>query len=229
MLKISKLNKSFKGHQVLKNIDLEISKGEVIALIGPSGSGKSTLIRCINELELYDSGIVEKNLSPHQIGMVFQHFNLFPHMTALENAIYAPQAVLKRSREESEKVAREMLTKVGLAEHMHKYPKKLSGGQKQRAAIARTLSMNPEIILFDEPTSALDPENIKEVQNVIKNLTDTGITALLVTHDLNFARDVASRVLFMENGQILATGSVDEVIINPKLERIAQFASQITA
>ena len=208
MIKIEHISKKFKDLEVLKDISLEIAKGEVVAIIGPSGSGKSTLLRCINLLETPTSGKVfidgvdttAKNTDiaaiRKNVGMVFQHFNLFPHMTVLRNMTYAPMTVNKLDKAQAEKKALELLDRVGLRDKASVYPSKLSGGQKQRVAIARALAMEPEVLLFDEPTSALDPEMVKEVLEVIKSLAHTGITMALVTHEMGFAREVSDKVCF---------------------------------
>lgn len=233
MIRIENLHKSFGDLEVLKGIDLTVNKGEVVSLIGASGSGKSTLLRCINRLETMTSGriIVEgielndKNIRQirREVGMVFQQFNLFPHMTALENVIEAPIQVLKKKKEEAIEEAMTLLEKVGLADKKDVYPKKLSGGQQQRVAIARALAMNPKIMLFDEPTSALDPELVGEVLQVMKQLAQEGMTMIVVTHEMGFARDVADRVVFMHDGVIEEEGDPKQVLANPKSERLRTF------
>ena len=215
MINIENLSKNFGNLKVLKNISTTINKGEIISIIGPSGSGKSTFLRCINKLEepteghIYIDGmdLMEKNTDINKIrervGMVFQHFNLFPNMTVLENLTLSPIMVKKESKEEAEKYALYLLEKVGLSDKVSSYPTQLSGGQKQRIAIARALAMKPEVILFDEPTSALDPEMIKEVLDVMRDLAKEGMTMLIVTHEMGFARNVGNRILFMDNGEII--------------------------
>lgn len=239
MIKIEHISKSFKDLEVLKDISLEISKGEVVAIIGPSGSGKSTLLRCINLLEIPTTGkvyidginttdkdtdiaVIRKN-----VGMVFQHFNLFPHMTVLKNMIYAPMTVNQLSKSEAEKKALELLERVGLREKANEYPSKLSGGQKQRVAIARALAMEPEVLLFDEPTSALDPEMVKEVLEVIKSLAHTGITMALVTHEMGFAREVADKICFLDGGYLAEVTPPEEFFASPKSERAKQFLDKV--
>lgn len=239
MIEFHNVHKSFGDLEVLKGINFKIEKGQVVTLIGPSGSGKSTILRCINLLERPTSGtvliegvdITEKKTDIQKIrkdiGMVFQHFNLFPHMTVMENMIYAPTHVNKVSKEEAQKKAMELLALVGLTEKADAYPGKLSGGQKQRIAIARALAMEPKIMLFDEPTSALDPEMVKEVLAVIKELAHTGITMALVTHEMGFAREVATRVLFMDGGRFQEENAPEEFFTNPKNERLKAFLSKV--
>ncbi|MGE5704657.1 MAG: amino acid ABC transporter ATP-binding protein, partial [Clostridia bacterium] len=231
MIVVKDLHKSFGTLEVLKGIDIEINRGEVVSLIGASGSGKSTLLRCLNRLETISKGSITidgiplndslKNVSQirREVGMVFQQFNLFPHMTVLENVMEAPVQVNKISKEEARKIAVTLLEKVGLAEKQDVYPRKLSGGQQQRVAIARALAMNPKIMLFDEPTSALDPELVGEVLQVMKQLAKEGMTMVVVTHEMQFARDVADRVVYMHNGLIEEQGDPQEVLVNPKSER----------
>lgn len=239
MINITNLHKNFGDLEVLKNISTEIKKGEIISIIGPSGSGKSTFLRCINKLEEPSSGhiyidgmdLMDKNTDINKIrervGMVFQHFNLFPHMTVLDNLTLSPIMVKKESKEEAEKYALSLLEKVGLADKANSYPSQLSGGQKQRIAIARALAMKPEVILFDEPTSALDPEMIKEVLDVMRNLAKEGMTMLIVTHEMGFARNVANRILFMDNGEIVEDCSPKEFFENPTNERIKDFLNKV--
>ncbi|MGY3814820.1 amino acid ABC transporter ATP-binding protein [Globicatella sulfidifaciens] len=242
MLKVTNLQKNFGDLEVLKGINLEIQKGEVIALIGPSGSGKSTLIRCLNLMEIPSAGevyfkeqlvnvdkLIEKNVDQlrQKVGMVFQHFNLFPHLTVKQNITLAPVKLNKMSQQEAEKKAEELLTKVGLLDKKDVYPNKLSGGQKQRVAIARALAMEPEVMLFDEPTSALDPEMVKEVLLVIQSLAQEGLTTVIVTHEMNFAKRVASRVLFLADGNIVEQGTPQEIFENPQVDRTKQFLDQI--
>ena len=239
MINITNLHKNFGDLEVLKNISTEIKKGEIISIIGPSGSGKSTFLRCINKLEEPSSGhiyidgmdLMDKNTDINKIrervGMVFQHFNLFPHMTVLDNLTLSPIMVKKESKEEAEKYALSLLEKVGLADKANSYPSQLSGGQKQRIAIARALAMKPEVILFDEPTSALDPEMIKEVLDVMRDLAKEGMTMLIVTHEMGFARNVANRILFMDNGEIIEDCSPKEFFENPTNERIKDFLNKV--
>lgn len=242
MLKTKNLHKTYGHLEVLKGISTEIQTGEVVAVIGPSGSGKSTFLRCLNLLEEPTSGEVifkgqnlttkeEKDFDINKIrehiGMVFQHFNLFPHKTVLENVILAPIQVKGLSKEEAEKVGIELLNKVGLADKKDAYPNKLSGGQKQRVAIARALAMQPDVMLFDEPTSALDPEMVKEVLLVIQDLASSGMTTVIVTHEMGFAKEIASRVLFIDQGIILEEGTPDEVFNHPKNERTKEFFDKV--
>ncbi|MBZ9625043.1 amino acid ABC transporter ATP-binding protein [Clostridium sp. FP2] len=240
LLTLSKINKSFDKNEVLKNVSLSLQKGEVISIIGPSGSGKSTLLRCISGLEQMDSGLIEFNdiiiaaakkkitnikaIDAHKkIGMVFQNFNLFPHKTVLENIIEAPIIVNNIDKKDAINIAKNLLTKVDLLDKINSYPCTLSGGQKQRIAIARALAMNPELILFDEPTSALDPKLTSEVLKVIRNLALEKISLVVVTHEMEFAREISDRIIFMENGEILETSSPDLLFSNPKHPRIKQF------
>ena len=235
MIKIKNLEKTYGDLKVLKGISTDIKEGEVISIIGPSGSGKSTFLRCINRLEEPTNGEIdiegENIVSPkvdinkirEKVGMVFQHFNLFPHKTVLENITIGPIKLKKTSQEEAEKIAISLLDKVGLADKKDVYPNKLSGGQKQRVAIARALAMNPKIILFDEPTSALDPEMIGEVLEVMKDLAREGMTMIVVTHEMGFAREVCDRVIFMADGEIVEQGKPEEVFLNPKNERTQNF------
>ena len=239
MINIENLSKNFGNLKVLKNISTTINKGEIISIIGPSGSGKSTFLRCINKLEepteghIYIDGmdLMEKNTDINKIrervGMVFQHFNLFPNMTVLENLTLSPIMVKKESKEEAEKYALYLLEKVGLSDKVSSYPTQLSGGQKQRIAIARALAMKPEVILFDEPTSALDPEMIKEVLDVMRDLAKEGMTMLIVTHEMGFARNVGNRILFMDNGEIIEDCSPKDFFENPSNERIKDFLNKV--
>ena len=239
MINIENLSKNFGDLKVLKNISTTINKGEVISIIGPSGSGKSTFLRCINKLEepteghIYIDGmdLMDKNTDINKIrervGMVFQHFNLFPNMTVLENLTLSPIMVKKESKEEAEKYASYLLEKVGLSDKANSYPTQLSGGQKQRIAIARALAMKPEVILFDEPTSALDPEMIKEVLDVMRDLAKEGMTMLIVTHEMGFARNVGNRILFMDKGEIIEDCSPKEFFENPTNERIKDFLNKV--
>ena len=239
LIKVEGLKKYFGNNEVLKGINAEIHKGDVMVVIGASGSGKSTFLRCLNLLEeptdgkiIFD-GIdindrnVDINLHRRKMGMVFQQFNLFPHLTVLDNITLAPIKVKKMPKAEAEKLARELLNKVGLADKEDSYPAQLSGGQQQRIAIARALAMQPDIMLFDEPTSALDPEMVGEVLSVMKDLADGGMTMVVVTHEMGFAREVASRVLFMDGGYVLEEGTPDEVFSNPKNERTKAFLEKV--
>ncbi|MGP7816170.1 amino acid ABC transporter ATP-binding protein [Niallia sp. 01092] len=239
MIKVVDLHKSFGSLQVLKGITTEITKGEVVTIIGPSGSGKSTFLRCLNLLEVPTSGkvfieeveITDKKTNIKKIrenvGMVFQHFHLFPHKTVLQNITYAPVKVKGLSKQEAEKIGLELLQKVGLANKANEYPNRLSGGQKQRVAIARALAMNPDVILFDEPTSALDPEMVKEVLEVMKSLANTGITMLIVTHEMGFAREAADRVLFLDQGAVVEDAPPAQFFTNPTSERAKEFLEKM--
>ncbi|QYR56994.1 amino acid ABC transporter ATP-binding protein [Fusobacterium vincentii] len=239
MINVENLSKNFGNLKVLKNISTTINKGEIISIIGPSGSGKSTFLRCINKLEeateghIYIDGmdLMDKNTDINKIrervGMVFQHFNLFPNMTVLENLTLSPVMVKKESKEEAKKYASYLLEKVGLSDKANSYPTQLSGGQKQRIAIARALAMKPEVILFDEPTSALDPEMIKEVLDVIRDLAKEGMTMLIVTHEMGFAKNVGNRILFMDNGEIIEDCSPKGFFENPTNERIKDFLNKV--
>lgn len=239
MIKIEHLKKKFGNLEVLQDISLEIKKGDIVAVIGPSGSGKSTFLRCLNLLEEPTSGhifIHEKDLLDRntdinhirtKVGMVFQHFNLFPHMTVLENLTLAPIQIHHIPKEEAEKKGKILLQKVGLLEKAESYPNQLSGGQKQRIAIARALAMEPELILFDEPTSALDPEMIKEVLDVMRELAKEGMTMIIVTHEMGFARNVANRVLFMDQGSMIEDCSPKELFEHPKKDRVKEFLEKV--
>jgi len=239
MITFKKVNKWFDKLHVLKDIDLHIESGEVVVICGPSGSGKSTLIRCINRLEPIQEGeIVVDNMSlmdsrtnltrlRAEIGFVFQQFNLYPHMTALENVTLAPTQVRKMKRGEAEDLGREILKKVGIPEKADSYPAQLSGGQQQRVAIARGLAMRPKIMLFDEPTSALDPEMINEVLDVMRKLAHEGMTMIVVTHEMGFAKEVAHRIIFMDEGRLIESASPAEFFRNPKNERTKYFLSKI--
>lgn len=240
MIKTEHIYKDFGELHVLKDVSLEVREGEVVVIIGPSGSGKSTFLRCINLLGRPTKGRVEIDnqemtaLRPKQVvkvrekvGMVFQHFYLFPHKTVLENLIYAPMRVKGLSKGKAEERARELLEKVGLSEKAEQYPGKLSGGQQQRVAIARALAMEPDYMLFDEPTSALDPEMVKEVLDVIQSLADTGMTMIIVTHEMGFAKMVADKVVFMDDGRILESAPPDQFFSAPKTERAKDFLEKI--
>ncbi|MEI0595986.1 amino acid ABC transporter ATP-binding protein [Brachyspira pilosicoli] len=239
MIKVENLHKKFNQLEVLKGIDVNVEKGEIIAIIGPSGSGKSTFLRCINRLEeptygkifIDGENILDKktdiNKIREKVGMVFQHFNLFPHKTVMENIILAPMKLKGYTKEQAETKALELLQKVGLVEKKDTYPNKLSGGQKQRIAIARALAMEPEVMLFDEPTSALDPEMIKEVLDVMIDLAKDGMTMLIVTHEMGFAKNVASRILFMNDGIILEDETPEEFFNNPKHSRTKEFLYKV--
>ena len=237
MIKVENLKKNFGKNEVLKGISTEIKEKEVIAVIGPSGSGKSTFLRCINRLEVPTSGnvtidgtlITEKNIMKvrENLGMVFQHFYLFPHKTVLENLTYAPINVKGISKAQATKTAEDLLKKVDLFEKRNEYPNRLSGGQKQRVAIARALAMNPTVMLFDEPTSALDPEMVKEVLEVMKSLAETGMTMIIVTHEMGFAREVADRILFLEGGKLLEEATPEEFFTAPKSERAKEFLEKV--
>ena len=239
MIDVKNLHKYFGSLEVLKGIDCHIDKGECVCVIGPSGSGKSTFLRCLNLLEtptkgdivIDDMHLTEKNFDVDamrkRVGMVFQHFNLFPHKTILENVTLAPIKLKKMPQKEAEDAALELLRRVGIEDKASVYPSTLSGGQKQRVAIARSLAMNPEVLLFDEPTSALDPEMVGEVLDVMKNLAKEGMTMVVVTHEMGFAREVASRVMFMSDGQIVEQGPPDEFFANPKNPRLKEFLSKV--
>ena len=235
MVKFKSLNKWYGDFHALKDIDLNIEQGEIVVICGPSGSGKSTLIRCINQLEPFESGelsVLEQVLpskfnTPGQVGMVFQHFHLFPHLTVLENLTLSPIRTLKKNKQEAEKIAMHYLERVHIAEQANKYPVQLSGGQQQRVAIARSLCMKPELLLFDEPTSALDPEMINEVLDVMVELASEGITMVCVTHEMGFAKQVADRVIFMDEGQIVESNTPQALFENPQHERTQAFLNQI--
>lgn len=239
MIKVEHLYKSFGKLEVLKDISVEIKKGEVIAIIGPSGSGKSTFLRCLNKLEEPTGGAIyinnqnlmddktDINKIREKVGMVFQHFNLFPHKTVLENLTLSPLKVKNAKLEEINEKARKLLKKVGLADKENAYPDQLSGGQKQRIAIARTLAMDPEVILFDEPTSALDPEMIKEVLDVMRELADEGMTMIIVTHEMGFAKHACDKVCFLYNGNILEYGNSSEIFTNPSSKELKKFLGKI--
>ena len=239
IIKVEALEKSFGKVDVLKGIDLEIKKGEVVCIIGPSGCGKSTFLRTLNLLEEPTGGNIyfegtditapKTNINIHRqkIGMVFQQFNLFPHMTVLKNMTIAPMKLLKLSKAEAEEKATKLLERVGLADRANSYPSQLSGGQKQRVAIVRALCMEPEVMLFDEPTSALDPEMVGEVLEVMKALANDGMTMAIVTHEMGFAREVANRVLFIDQGIIMEQGTPEEVFGNPKSPRLKDFLSKV--
>jgi ABC-type polar amino acid transport system ATPase subunit len=239
MIKVENLYKSFGPLQVLKGIDCHIAAREVVCIIGPSGSGKSTLLRCVNQLEKADSGKViidgveltspqtDINKVRQQVGMVFQHFNLFPHRTTLENVTMAPIIIKKMNKAEAGDIAHELLRKVGLSDKDDVHPAQLSGGQKQRVAIARALAMQPKVMLFDEPTSALDPEMVGEVLEVMKNLAQEGMTMMVVTHEMGFAKEVGHRVLFMDEGIIVEQGSPRQIFENPVNSRTQSFLSKV--
>lgn len=236
ILEIQDLCKSFGDHEVLKGISTTIRKGDVLALIGPSGCGKSTFLRSLNLLEIPTSGhvlfegtdkSVDINHVREKIGMVFQQFNLFPNMTIKENIMLAPVKLNKMTKEEAEKKAMELLKRIGLSDKADAYPSQLSGGQKQRIAIVRSLAMNPDIILFDEPTSALDPEMVGEVLSVMKELAEDGMTMVVVTHEMGFAREVADRVMFVDEGRVKEQGTPEEFFANPKDERLKEFLSKV--
>lgn len=239
MINVNNLHKYFGDNKVLKGIDETINKGEVVVVIGPSGSGKSTFLRCLNLLEVPTDGeiifegknITDKNTNINEIrekmGMVFQQFNLFPHKTVLENLTIAPINVKNRSKNEAVKIAKDLLNKVGLLDKAEAYPSSLSGGQKQRIAIARALAMEPDVMLFDEPTSALDPEMVGEVLNVMKDLAKEGMTMVVVTHEMGFAREVGDRILFMDGGKIVEQGTPEEIFDNPKNPRTQDFLSKV--
>ena len=239
MISVNNLRKSFHGLEVLKGISTEIKRGDVVCVIGPSGSGKSTFLRCLNMLEKPAGGEIifngedltkprtNLNLHRQKMGMVFQQFNLFPHMTVLENLTCAPVMLKKLTQAQAEEKAMELLGRVGLADRANEYPNKLSGGQKQRVAIVRALCMDPEVMLFDEPTSALDPEMVGEVLDVMKDLAQKGMTMIVVTHEMGFAREVSNRVLFMDEGIIMEDNAPQELFSNPQCERLKSFLSKV--
>ena len=239
MIETNKLEKHFKDLYVLKGIDQKIEKGEKVVIVGPSGSGKSTFLRCLNFLEVPTGGEVwfeginltdaSVNIDKHRqkMGMVFQHFNLFPHLTIMQNITLAPIKLKLQTKEEAEANAERLLERIGLLDKKDAYPSTLSGGQKQRIAIVRSLAMNPDVMLFDEPTSALDPEMVGEVLDLIKELADDGMTMVIVTHEMAFAKEVATRVLFMDEGQILEENTPDEFFGNPQNERLKEFLSKV--
>ena len=241
IIRVSGLKKYYKGDKIkaLDGVDAVINHGEVVVVIGPSGSGKSTFLRSLNLLEVPTEGEIyvdghnilakgaDINIHRQKMGMVFQHFNLFPHMTILRNMTIAPMKLLKKSREEAESLAMELLEKVGLADRANSYPSQLSGGQKQRVAIVRALCMQPDVMLFDEPTSALDPEMVGEVLEVMKSLAHDGMTMIVVTHEMGFAREVGSRVIFMADGRIIEEGTPDEVFDSPKSDRLKTFLAKV--
>lgn len=236
---VQDLHKSYGQNEVLKGIDAKFYEGDVVCIIGPSGSGKSTFLRTLNLLETITSGKVvvdgyelsdpatNVDKARENIGMVFQHFNLFPHMTVLDNITFAPVELGKNSKTEAEKIGRDLLEKVGLADKADAYPDSLSGGQKQRVAIARSLAMNPDIMLFDEPTSALDPEMVGDVLNVMKDLAEQGMTMLIVTHEMGFARRVANRVIFTDGGEFLEDGTPEQIFDHPKHPRLKDFLDKV--
>lgn len=240
MIKVKDLYKKFPNVQALAGVSLEIAKNEVVCIVGPSGSGKSTLLRVINGLDIIDAGQITidgENIDVHnekqmekirtRMGFVFQQFNLFPHLTVLENMLLGPVEVLKKNREEAREHALELLRRVGLEEKAYEYVNKLSGGQKQRVAIVRALAMNPEVMLFDEPTSALDPEMVKEVLDVMVGLAENDMTMAVVTHEMNFAKEVADRIVFMDEGKIVEISEPEEFFTNPKSERLRDFLSKV--
>ena len=240
IIKTEGLTKTFKGTiHALNNVNAEIKKGEVVVVIGPSGSGKSTFLRSLNLLEIPTGGKiffegtniadskVNINIHRQRMGMVFQHFNLFPHMTILKNMTIAPMKLLKKSKAEAEETAMKLLKRVGLEDRANAYPSQLSGGQKQRIAIVRALCMNPQVMLFDEPTSALDPEMVGEVLDVMKSLANDGMTMIVVTHEMGFAKEVADRVIFMDEGTIIEEGTPSEIFDNPKTDRTKAFLAKV--
>ena len=239
VISIQNLSKTFGTNEVLKDISFEVKQGEVVTIIGSSGSGKSTLLRCVNLLEKPTSGKISyngQNILEHDksiyeyrthVGMVFQQFNLFNNLNVLENCIVGPMKVLKKSKEEAEKIAKEFLEKVGMAAYINAKPRQLSGGQKQRVAIARALSMEPDVLLFDEPTSALDPEMVNEVLETMKSLAHTGLTMIVVTHEMGFAKEVSDRVVFMDKGVIAEEGTPEQIFENPQVDRTKEFLGRV--
>lgn len=238
IIEIKDVKKNFHNLEVLKGVSFNVEKGEVVSIIGPSGGGKSTLLRCLNCLETYDSGsikvigedlkeIKDMNSFRQKVGMVFQQFNLFANMNVLDNCIFAQTKALKRNKDEAKKIALENLQKVGMEKFINAYPSTLSGGQKQRVAIARAISMNPEILLFDEPTSALDPEMVEEVLNVIRSLVNKGLTMIIVSHEIDFVRDISDKIIFMDDGIVAESGSPKEIFTNPKNERTKVFLRKV--
>lgn len=238
MISIRDLHKSFGDHEILRGIDLDVEKSEVVVIIGPSGSGKSTMLRCVNYLEVPTGGTItidgetitrQTNINTirAEVGMVFQHFNLFGHMSVMDNITLAPIKVRGMGKEEAEELAVKLLTRVGLKEKAHARPAELSGGQQQRVAIARALAMRPKIMLFDEPTSALDPEMVNEVLDVMKSLAESGMTMMIVTHEMGFARQVADRVLFVDGGKIIEQAKPDDLFSNPQESRTKEFLAKI--
>ena len=239
VISIQNLSKTFGTNEVLKDISFEVKRGEVVTIIGSSGSGKSTLLRCVNLLEKPTSGEIyydDQNILEHDksiyeyrthVGMVFQQFNLFNNLNVLENCIVGPMKVLKKSKEEAEKIAKEFLEKVGMAAYINAKPRQLSGGQKQRVAIARALSMQPDVLLFDEPTSALDPEMVNEVLETMKSLAHTGLTMIVVTHEMGFAKEVSDRVVFMDKGVIAEEGIPEQIFENPQVDRTKEFLGRV--
>lgn len=238
MIELKNLHKSYGNNEIIKGVDLTVDKSEVVVIIGPSGSGKSTLLRCVNYLEVPTSGTItidgetitrKSNINDirAEVGMVFQHFNLFPHMTVGQNITLAPINVRHQSKEEAQKIAKDLLARIVLSEKINSYPDELSGGQQQRVAIARALAMNPKVMLFDEPTSALDPEMVNEVLDVMKSLAESGMTMMVVTHEMGFAKQVADRVLFVDQGIILEQGSPEEIFEHPKQKRTQEFLAKI--
>ena len=238
IIEIKDVKKNFHNLEVLKGVSFNVEKGEVVSIIGPSGGGKSTLLRCLNCLETYDLGsikvigedlkeIKDMNSFRQKVGMVFQQFNLFANMNVLDNCIFAQTKALKRNKDEAKKIALENLQKVGMEKFINAYPNTLSGGQKQRVAIARAISMNPEILLFDEPTSALDPEMVEEVLNVIRSLVNKGLTMIIVSHEIDFVRDISDKIIFMDDGIVAESGSPKEIFTNPKNERTKVFLRKV--
>lgn len=239
VISIQNLSKTFGTNEVLKDISFEVKQGEVVTIIGSSGSGKSTLLRCVNLLEKPTSGKISyngQNILEHDksiyeyrthVGMVFQQFNLFNNLNVLENCIVGPMKVLKKSKEEAEKIAKEFLEKVGMAAYINAKPRQLSGGQKQRVAIARALSMQPDVLLFDEPTSALDPEMVNEVLETMKSLAHTGLTMIVVTHEMGFAKEVSDRVVFMDKGVIAEEGTPEQIFEKPQVDRTKEFLGRV--